>query len=309
MRLVVLAGGVGAARFLSGLVKVADPGDITVIVNTGDDLTQYGLYISPDVDIVMYTLAGIVHAKQGWGLEGDTFACLQMLKNLGHDTWFNLGDRDLAVHIHRSARLSQGWSLSEITNEIRRQLDLKIRILPMSDQRVTTKIDTGKEVITFQEYLVQRRAQDPVRAISFDGVREASPAPGVLEAIREAEGIILAPSNPLVSIGTILALPGIRRELIEASAAKIAISPIVEGRTIKGPADLMMGNLGYEVSALGVAELYKDFLRNMVIDRRDAKLKEAIESLGLRVMVTDTIMRNDERKQQLALDVLGMLEG
>jgi LPPG:FO 2-phospho-L-lactate transferase len=298
--IVTLAGGVGAARFLEGLARVMPPSAITVIVNTGDDIDLYGLRISPDLDIVMYTLAGLVDARQGWGIQNDTYHTLDMLKRYGHDAWFQLGDRDLATHIHRTLLLQQGQTLAEISDQIRRSLGLETRFLPMSNERVTTRIKTADGWLHFQEYLVQRRASDPVEGVRFDGIEAARPAPGVLEAIAEAEAIILAPSNPIVSIGSILAVPGVREALRATAAPIVAISPIVGGAPIKGPADKLMGGLNLEVSARGVAECYRDFLDVLIIDQVDAALAPEIEAGGLRVIVMDTIMRGLPEKEALA---------
>ncbi len=298
--IVTLAGGVGAARFLEGLARVTPPASITVIVNTGDDIDLYGLRISPDLDIVMYTLAGVVDPTQGWGMQGDTYHCLETLKRYGHDTWFLLGDRDLATHIHRTQLLAQGYTLSEVSDQIRRSLGLETRFLPMSNERVTTRIRTPDGSLHFEEYFVQRRASDPVQAVEFAGIEAAHPAPGVLEAIAEAEAIILAPSNPIVSIGVILAVPGIRAALRETPAPVVAISPIVGGAPIKGPADKLMSGLGLEVSARGVAECYRDFVDTLIIDQVDAALAPAIEAQGQRVIVMDTIMRGLPEKEALA---------
>jgi LPPG:FO 2-phospho-L-lactate transferase len=298
--IVTLAGGVGAARFLEGLARVVPSASLTVIVNTGDDIDLYGLRISPDLDIVMYTLAGLVHPGQGWGIEGDTFHLLEMLKRYGHAGWFMLGDRDFATHLHRTLLLQQGKTLSEVSDQIRRALGLEARFLPMSDDRVTTRILTPTGALHFQEYLVQRHASDPVEGVQFVGIGGALPAPGVIEAIREAEVIILAPSNPIVSIGTILGVPGVRMALRETPAPVAAISPIVGGAPIKGPADKLMSGMGLEVSAVGVAECYRDFLDVLIVDQVDAALAPAIEAKGCRAVVMDTLMRGLPEKEALA---------
>ncbi len=305
--IVTLAGGVGAARFLEGLMRVMPPTSLTVIVNTGDDIDLLGLRISPDLDIVMYTLAGLVDPVQGLGIRGDTYHVQEALKGYGHDPWFLLGDRDLATHIHRTQLLSQGHTLSEVSDQIRRSLGLEPRFLPMSDQRITTRILTPNGALHFQEYLVQRHAVDPVEGVRFEGIEAARPAPGVLEAIAQADAIILAPSNPIVSIGSILAVPGIRAALHETPAPVVAISPIVGGAPIKGPADKLMSGLGLEVSAAGVAACYRDFLDVLVIDQRDAALAPAIEAQGCRVIVMDTIMRGLPEKEALARAALAAI--
>ena len=297
---VVLAGGVGAARFLEGVVQAVDPGRVSAIVNTGDDAEFYGLTVSPDIDIVLFTLAGIVEPRQGWGVRDDTFNALDMLDQLGRERWFLLGDRDLAVHIHRTELLRQGRTPSEVTDDLRRRLGLAVRVLPMSDQPVRTAIRTPDGWLPFQEYFVRRRAQDEVLEIRYDGADEALPAPGVLEALRSASAVLVSPSNPLVSVGTILALPGVRDTLRTTEATIVGVSPIVGGATIKGPADRMMRGLGMEVSAVGVARAYADFLDVLVVDQQDADLAADVEAEGVRAVVADTIMRDLDVKRELA---------
>jgi LPPG:FO 2-phospho-L-lactate transferase len=302
--IVVLAGGVGAARFLQGVVQVVPQEELVVIANTGDDREFYGLHVSPDVDIVMYTLAGLVNESQGWGIRDDTYATMQQLTSYGNEDWFQLGDRDLATHIHRTQRLRQGKTLSEVTDEIRERLGLKLRILPMSDQSVQTHVQTPAGLLHFEEYFVKRRCSDPVQNVEFVGASAAKAAPGVLDAIKEAEAILIAPSNPIVSIGSILAVPGIHDMLHEASGMVVAVSPIIGGAPIKGPADKLMSGLHMEVSAVGVARSYRDFLDVMVIDQQDAHLLDRIEDLGIPALATDTIMRDMETKAALARTVL-----
>jgi LPPG:FO 2-phospho-L-lactate transferase len=299
-----LAGGVGAARFLEGLVSVVDPAEIVAIVNTGDDAVFHGLHVSPDLDIVMYTLAGLVDPSEGWGVRGDTYNALEMLATYGRETWFRLGDRDLATHIARTELLRRGVRLSEVTDRLRLALGLKVRLLPMTDAQVETRIRTPDGVLPFQEYFVHRRAEPTVVEVIYGGMPEAEPGPGVVEATRTARAIILCPSNPLVSLGTILATGDLRRELQTTRARRLAISPIVAGGTIKGPADRMMRGLGWEVSPFGVAQAYRDILDIMVIDQADASLAERIEGLGLEVVVTDTIMRDATAKAALAQAVV-----
>jgi LPPG:FO 2-phospho-L-lactate transferase len=302
--IVVLAGGVGAARFLEGLVQVVPQERLTVIVNTGDDRDFYGLHVSPDLDIVMYTLAGIVDEAHGWGIRNDTYNTMQQLTRYGNEDWFMLGDRDLATHIHRTSMLRQGKTLSEVTEELRRQFGLNIRILPMSDQPVATHIQTPIGLLHFQEYMVKRHCADEVLDVTFVGVNESQPAPGVLDAIKDAEAILIAPSNPIVSIGSILAVPGIHDMLHEASGMVVAVSPIIGGAPIKGPADKLMRGLGMEVSAVGVARCYRDFLDVLVIDEQDAHLLSRIEDLGIPAVATNTIMRDSAAKAALARKVL-----
>jgi LPPG:FO 2-phospho-L-lactate transferase len=298
--IVVLAGGVGAARFLEGVVRAVDPARVTVIVNTGDDTEFYGLTVSPDVDIVLYTLAGLVETAQGWGVKGDTYNALEMLGMLGRDRWFLLGDRDLAVHIHRTELLHQGLTPTQVTDDLRQRFGLAVRVIPMSDQPVRTTIRTPDGWLPFQEYFVRRRAQDDVLEIRYEGAETAVPAPGLLDAINSASAILISPSNPLVSVGTILSLPGVRDALRTTSATVVGVSPIVGGATIKGPADKMMRGLGMEVSAVGVARAYADFLDVLVIDDQDAALAADVEAAGVRAIVTDTIMRDLTVKTALA---------
>jgi LPPG:FO 2-phospho-L-lactate transferase len=302
--IVVLAGGVGAARFLQGVVQVIPQEDITVIVNTGDDRDFYGLHVSPDIDIIMYTLAGIVDETHGWGIRNDTYNTMQQLTRYGHEDWFMLGDRDLATHIHRTNLLRMGKTPSEVAEDLRQRFGLQLRLLPMSDQPIATHIQTPAGLLHFQEYMVKRRCSDEVQDVVFVGAKEARPAPGVLDAIKQAEAILIAPSNPIVSIGSILAVPGIHDTLHEASGMVVAVSPIVGGAPIKGPADKLMRGLGMNVSAVGVARCYRDFLDVMVIDTQDASLADDIEDLGIPTVVTDTIMRDSEAKVALARAVL-----
>ncbi len=302
--IVVLAGGVGAARFLQGVVQVVPQEQITVIVNTGDDRNFYGLHVSPDSDIVMYTLAGMVDEAHGWGVRGDTYNTMQQLTQYGEDDWFMLGDRDLATHIHRTHLLREGKTLSEVADNIRTQLGLGVRVLPMSNQPIATHIQTPVGLLHFQEYMVKRRTLDEVQDVVFVGAQEAKPAPGVLDALREADAIVLAPSNPIVSIGSILSVPGIHDVLHEAKGMVVAVSPIIGGAPIKGPADKLMSGLGLDVSAIGVARRYRDFLDVMVIDEQDKSLVTAIEDLGIPTVVTDTIMRDSATKKALAQTVL-----
>jgi LPPG:FO 2-phospho-L-lactate transferase len=299
-----LAGGVGAARFLTGLLKIVNAQDLRVVVNTGDDIELFGLHISPDIDIVAYTLAGIVDENKGWGIEGDTFRCLEMLRKYGSDTWFALGDRDLATHIYRTQRLHQGLTLTQVTDEVCQVLGLKTKILPMTNEKFETQIKINAGTIHFEEYFVKRQAKDEVLGVEFVGATTAKPSPGVLDAILDAELVVVCPSNPIVSIGTILAVDGIRDALRRTNARVVAISPIVAGAPIKGPADKLLRGLGFEVSAFGVAKLYSDFLDEMVIDTKDAEDKKRIEKLGVKAKVTNTVMKSFEDKVALAKTAL-----
>jgi LPPG:FO 2-phospho-L-lactate transferase len=301
-----LAGGVGASKLLLGLHDVIDPRELTVIVNTGDDITLHGLKISPDLDIVTYTLAGIVDDAKGWGYRGETFHALERLAVFGRINWFNLGDRDMATHIHRSAMLAEGKSLSEAAEAIRLALGVKTRILPTCDQPVPTMIDTSEGELHFQEYLVKRRAEPVVRGIRFDGADKARPAKGVLESIRDANRILICPSNPLISIGPILAVAGIREALRSRKERVVAVCPIVGGKSLKGPSDKMLSELGHEPSALGVAKLYADFSGTFVIDPADKKQADRIGDLGMKVEVIPTVMSTRAQKRKLARSLLAL---
>jgi LPPG:FO 2-phospho-L-lactate transferase len=302
-----LAGGVGASKLLLGLHDVMDARDLTVIGNTGDDIILHGLKISPDLDIVTYTLAEIVDEARGWGYRGETFHALKRLAAFGRLKWFNLGDRDLATHIHRTAMLAEGKSLSDAAEAIRLALGVRARILPMCDQPVPTMIDTAEGELHFQEYLVKRRAEPVVRGIRFDGVDKARPARSVLEAIRDAERILICPSNPLISIGPILAVPGIREALRARKKSVIAVCPIVGGKSLKGPSDKMLAELGHEPSAIGVAKLYADFTGTFVIDPTDKAQTEPIRNLvGMNVAVVPTVMKTRAQKRKLARSLLAL---
>jgi len=307
MKITALAGGVGASKLLRGLARAGASSELTVIVNTGDDIVLHGLRISPDLDIVAYTLAGVVNPKTGWGLRGDTFAALERLRALGREAWFHLGDRDLATHIHRTAMLASGATLSQAADSIRQALRVESRILPMSDQPVPTYLDTSEGLLHFQEYLVKRRADPVVRRIRFTGIENARPAPGVLDALENADVILICPSNPLISIGPILAVPGIREALRRRRADVVAVCPLVGGKSLKGPSDKMLAQLGHEVSARGVAKLYADFAGKFVIDPADKKDAPAIEALGMHVEICPTIMRTDAQKVRLARAILKMI--
>jgi LPPG:FO 2-phospho-L-lactate transferase len=299
-----LAGGVGAARFLTGLVKLVNEKDLSIIVNTGDDIEMFGLHISPDIDIVAYTLAGIVDEEKGWGIRGDTFHCLETLRKFNREVWFNLGDKDLATHVFRTNLLKNGLRLSEVTAQISHALGLNVAILPMTDDKFETRIITEMGSVHFQEYLVKREAKDEVLGVEFLGADNANPAPSVIESIREAELAIICPSNPIVSIGTILAVKGVRDALRRTDAKRVAISPIIAGAPVKGPADKLLRGLGFEVSAYSVAKLYSDFLDTFILDAADSAEKDKIEKLGIEVKVTNTLMKNLEAKIALAKTVL-----
>jgi LPPG:FO 2-phospho-L-lactate transferase len=305
-KITALAGGVGASKLLLGLYGVMDPTDLTIIVNTGDDIVLHGLRISPDLDIVTYTLARVVDQKKGWGLHPETFHALKHLAIYGRPNWFNLGDRDLATHIHRTALLAEGKTLSQAANHIRQALGVKSRILPMSDSPIPTIIDSNEGPLHFQEYLVKRRTEPVVKGIRFVGAESAKPAPGVLEAIREADRILICPSNPLISIGPILAVPQIRDHLRAQKEKVFAVCPIVGGKSLKGPSDKMLAQLGHAPTALGVAKLYADFTATFVIDPADKEQAPAIASLGMKVAIFPTVMKTSSQKRKLARALLSL---
>ena len=303
-KITALGGGVGASRLLLGLYEVSDPAALTIIVNTGDDIELHGLKISPDLDIVTYTLAGIVDRAKGWGIRGETFHALQRLAGYGRANWFNLGDRDLATHIHRTALLAEGKTLADAAELIRNALGVKARILPMSNEPVPTIIESNEGPLHFQEYLVKRSTEPVVKGIRFKGVQAARPAPGVLEAIREASRILICPSNPLISIGPILAVPGVREQLRARRPDVFAVCPIVGGKSLKGPSDKMLTQLGHEATALGVAKLYADFTGTFVIDPADQAHAVAVSTLGMKVAVLPTVMKTRVQKDRLARALL-----
>jgi len=306
--LTALAGGVGAARFLRGLVDVVDPDTVTVVVNTGDDDEFHGLWVCPDLDSVTYTLADAHDRERGWGLAGETFVTVDALGRFGDDTWFRLGDRDLATHLHRTERRRAGVPLHRITADIASAWGVRSRLLPMTDDRVATRITArgpdGTTEYAMQEWFVRERAEPVVEAVAFAGAADARPAPGVLEALHDAETIVLCPSNPVISIGPILAVPGIREVLVERRDRVVGVSPIVGGRPVKGPADRLMGPLGIDVSSVGVARAYRDFCSALVIDVRDAADADAVAALGVRPVVTDTLMRDARIAAALARETL-----
>ncbi|GAA2727804.1 2-phospho-L-lactate transferase [Cellulomonas aerilata] len=307
MTVTALAGGVGGAKLVHGLDGLVR--DLTVVVNTADDAEVYGLSISPDLDTVMYTLAGLANPVTGWGVAGDTRVTLDAMAGLGERTWFTLGDRDLATHVVRTGRLRAGTPLSRVTADLTAALGIRARLLPMTDDRVATMVDTPAGRLDFQEYFVGRRHQDPVVGLVLDGIETAAPAPGVLAAFADADVVVLAPSNPFVSIGPILAVPGVRDALAGTSARRVGVSPIVGGQALKGPAAQMLADLGHEVSALGVARLYVGLLDVLCIDEEDRALAPAIRDLGLDVVVTGTVMGGPDDRRRLAREVLDAAVG
>ncbi len=301
---VALAGGVGAARLLRGLVTIVPPEELVIVGNTGDDFELYGLHISPDLDIVTYTLAGIVDEARSWGVSDDTFHCLDMMGRLGFETWFKLGDRDLAIHITRTKLLKNGMTLSQATAELCKRLGLRHKLVPMTDDPVRTKVLSDNLNLDFQEYFVKRGTKDEVTNVFFEGAEKAKPAPGVIDAIRKAERVVICPSNPVLSIAPMLAIPIVRDQLRNTRAQIVGVSPIVGGKAIKGPADRIMASMGLEVSACGVAKFYEDFLDHLIIDNADEYQRDCIKGLGMKVTVTNTIMRNLEDSVRLAKVVM-----
>jgi len=307
--IVVLTGGTGGAKFVDGLRQVIPSEEITLIVNTGDDLVWWGLYVSPDIDSITYVLAGLLSKERGWGVQGDTFYCLQAMGQLGQPIWFKTGDRDLAIHVMRTKLLGEGKSLTQATAEIATALGVKAKILPMTDTPVETRVMTPIGELSFEEYFVQRWYQDPVQSVRFAGIEGAEPAPGVIAAIKTADTLVLAPSNPITSIGPILAVPGIRDALRETRAKIAAVSPIVGGAAVAGPAGALMQAQGLPVSIAGVAEAYHDFLDLLVVDNRDVTEAAQLRARGFHLQCTNTIMKSAEDKAALARAVMAFAAG
>ncbi len=308
-RVTVLAGGVGAARYLRGVVRAVQPEDLTVIVNTGDDRVFYGVHVSPDLDIVSYTLAGLIDPERGFGLAGDRFTIVDRLASLGHETWFRLGDRDYAHCLHRTLKMAEGEPLHVITDGLRRDLTLPFPILPMSNAPCPTLVTLSSgDTIHFEEYLVRDGAPTGVEGVDLSAASGSAPAPGVLTAIEEADTILVCPSNPIVSIGPILAVQGVREALEASRAPIVAVSPIVSGAPIKGPAHTLLRALGVEVSATGVARFYRDWIDGFVFDARDESLRDEIRALGLEVDCLDTMMVDASVAESVARCALAVAE-
>lgn len=305
--MVVLTGGTGGAKFVDALKQLLPARKLTLIVNTGDDLKWWGLHVSPDLDSILYVLAGRLSKERGWGVDGDTFECVEAMRQMGAPAWFRVGDRDLATHLTRTRLLASGRTLSEATAEIASALGVQSRILPMSDARVETRVTTPDGELSFQEYFVRERYRPEVRGVRLVGAEQASPAPGVLEAIKSAEAVVLAPSNPITSIGPILAVPGIREALQKTDAPVAALSPIVGGAAVSGPAGALMAAQGLPVSIAGVAQAYADFLDLLIVDERDAKAAEELRLSGLQVHCAQTIMKTADDKAALAATVLALV--
>ena len=299
----VFTGGTGGTKLVQGLQRVVAPEELIVVVNTGDDIEWWVLHVSPDVDSVLYGVGGLLSTERGWGVEGDSFRCLDRMKQLGHPSWFSLGDLDLATHLTRTALLRAGKTLSEATSELAAKFGIRSRVLPMSDDRVSTMLDTAKGTLSFQEYFVRERHQVEVHAVRFEGAEKARPAPGVMESIESAEAIVFAPSNPVTSIGPILAVPGVRDALCRTKAKVAAVSPIVGGAAVSGPAGALMAMMGWPTTAAGVAEAYKDFLDVLVVDDADRAICESTDG-AVRFLSTNTIMRSTDDKRELAAFVL-----
>ncbi len=306
----VLAGGVGAARLLAGLVQVVEPSDITAIVNVGDDTVLHGLHVSPDLDTVTYTLAGAVDPSTGWGLAGETWQAMDTLERYGGATWFRLGDRDLGTHLHRTGRLAEGASLSTVTAEIAIGWGVGVRLLPATDDPLRTVVTVrGQGDVGFQDWFVRQRHAVPVERVRFEGAADARPAPGTLEAIAGADVVVIAPSNPIVSIAPVLAVPGLREAVAARRTDTVAVSPIVAGAALKGPADNLLRDLGHDVSVVGVARIYREIAGALVVDDADAPLAAAVDAEGVRCVVAPTIMRGPAEAAALARTVLAAASG
>ena len=306
--LVVLTGGTGGAKLVQGLSQELDPSELTIVGNTADDFVLHGLHISPDLDTIMYTLAGMADTSKGWGVQGDTFTVLAQLKKLGAETWFKLGDQDLATHITRTRLLRQELKLSEVTDRLKNALGVRATIIPMTNGAVETRVETRQGEISFQEYFVKHRLRLEVKKILYAGIESSKPAPGVMEAIRDASGIIICPSNPVTSIGPILAVPGMKDAIKNAAAAVIGVSPIIGDSAISGPAHKLMAAQGWEPSAFGVAKVYSDFVDTLLIDSADEMLREKIQSLGIKVVATPIRIDSNSEKRRLAREVLALVE-
>jgi len=302
----VLTGGTGGAKFVDGLRRVIPAEQLTIIVNTGDDSNWWGLNISPDIDSIIYMLSGMISTERGWGVRGDTFHCLQTMKNLGESTWFSIGDHDLAMHLLRSQFLSKGSTLSGATQAIANRFGIGSRILPMSNEPVRTMIKTPAGELSFEEYFVKRRYQDQVSSVRYDGASDAKPAPGVIETIASAEAVLIAPSNPVTSIGPILAIPGIREALIKTSATVVAVSPIIASAAVSGPAGNLMSAQGFEVSINGVAAAYADFLDVLIAHTTDADAAFGMSTDGLRVHCANILMNTIEDRTRVARTALSL---
>jgi LPPG:FO 2-phospho-L-lactate transferase len=309
VRVVLLSGGTGGAKLAHGFQQVLPAGALDVIVNVGDDLELFGLHISPDLDSVLYTLAGLVDPVRGWGVAGDTDRALTMLERYGEDTWFWIGDADLGTLVRRSAQLRRGATLTQVTADMATALGVPTRILPATDDRLRTRVLTDDGDLEFQRYFVERGQRDEVRGVSFEGAAEARPTDAVIQTLRASELVVIGPSNPIVSIEPTLSIPGLREAVATAPGRRIGVSPIVAGRALKGPADRMLASLGHEVSALGVARMYAGLLNQYVLDQADAELAPAVAALGMEPLVTQTVMKTDADRAGLARFLLDAAAG
>lgn len=304
MKVALLAGGTGGAKLAHGFAQVLAPGELSVVVNVADDTERLGLLVCPDLDTVTYTLAGLADPAQGWGVAGDTFTALAMLEQLGEETWFRVGDADLGLQLRRHRLLTEGLSLTDATADITAALGVASRLLPATDAPLRTVVGTDAGEVAFQDYFVRNRQADEVRSLRFEGVEAARPTPAVLAALAGAERVVIGPSNPLVSIGPILAIPGMREALLAAPGRRVGVSGIIAGRAVRGPADRMLASLGHEPSALGVARLYAGLLHAFVLDEADASLAPAVEALGMEAVVLPTLMKTDADRAELAGRIL-----
>lgn len=306
MKVVLLAGGTGGAKMAHGFQQVLPPGDLTVIVNVGDDMEWLGLLVCPDIDTILYTLAGVADRERGWGVEGDTFTALAMLARYGQETWFRVGDADLATHVRRNQLLRDGSSLTDATADMVAAQGVPSHLVPATDDRLRTLVETDDGWVDFQDYFVRRGQADEVRSLRFEGCETSRPSPAALAALAAAELVVIGPSNPLVSLGPMLAIPGMREAILTAAAPRIGISGIVAGQALRGPADRMLASLGHESSALGVARLYRGLLDRFVVDEADAALAPEIEPLGMEVSVLPTVMRTDADRAELARAIVAL---
>ena len=309
VKVTLLAGGTGGSKLAHGFQMALPPGDLTVIVNVADDAEHHGLLVCPDLDTIMYTLAGIANREQGWGVAGDTFTAMAQLERYGAETWFRIGDADLATHVHRADLMADGASLADATATLAGSLGVPSHLIPATNDRLRTRLTTDEGELDFQAYFVQRGQRDEVRAVRFEGADAARPSPAALVALATAELVVIGPSNPIVSIGPILAVPGMREALVASPAPRIGVSGIVAGKALRGPADRMLTSLGHESSAVGVARLYQGLVTHFVIDEQDQALAPRIEALGMGVSVLPTVMRNDGDRASLARALVALGEG
>ena len=309
MKVTLLAGGTGGAKLAHGFQMVLPAGDLSVIVNVGDDAEHHGLLVCPDLDTIMYTLAGVANREQGWGMAGDTYTAMGLLERYGAETWFRIGDADLATHLQRADLMAGGATLTDAAAQMASALGVTTHLVPATNDRLRTRLTTDAGELEFQDYFVQRRQRDEVRAVRFDGADAARPSPAALVALAAAELVVIGPSNPIVSIGPILAIPGMREALVASPAVKIGVSGIVAGKALRGPADRMLTSLGHESSALGVARLYQGLIQRFVIDEADAALAPAIEALGMEASVLPTVMGDDDGRARLAGALVELGEG